>query len=348
MKLSAYFHMKWKDEIHKWDHDERLKCVPLMVIPDGPDSGIWVPKIAVTNTDLALDTTKPVSGHLVQIRSDGTSSFSDHGIFEFQCKFDFTVFPFDSHRCVITIDPIRYPSEQQLLIPRHFTFFRQFMEHDEWHLSLGEISQQEYSFSNRTFSALDFQVVIQRKALYHLVVLVVPFFFIATVEASTFSLPINSPDRLQLSFTCLLAFSFFQTIIVNDLPHSSDNIPLLLVFVTLLIILVCLVILSQSFVIYYVRRINKCKNTQRKWRHRCSSSWKSRSRLRTYSHVTNEQMELYRFLPGIQLNQNVLYKRRLSWASSINRYSMVIFISSLIISTLAIFIFIPLMFPRVS
>ena len=81
--------------------------------------------------------------------------------------------------------------------------------------------------------------------------MLIPFSSVSLMEIATFFLPVGSSERLNLSFTCLLAFSFFSAIINNDLPHSSEHVPILLIVVNCYMATIGIVIILQSLSIYF-------------------------------------------------------------------------------------------------
>ena len=70
------------------------------------------------------------------------------------------------------------------------------------------------------------------------------------METVTFSLPLSSECRLDLSFTCLLAFTFFQNVVASELPKSADNPPLLLIYIAAMSFYIVMAISFQSLTLY--------------------------------------------------------------------------------------------------
>ena len=91
--------------------------------------------------------------------------------------------------------------------------------------------------------------MLKRKAGYYLLNIIAPSIIIALTEFATWSIPLHSDARLQLSFTCLLSFTMFQNMVAASMPKSSSNPPLLILYLTAMTILILLAILSQALVI---------------------------------------------------------------------------------------------------
>ena len=70
------------------------------------------------------------------------------------------------------------------------------------------------------------------------------------IEMTTFVLDNDDVNRLQLSFTCFLSFTFFISMLTENLPKKSGNMPLLLVAVGLMVCSVCVIIILQAIIFY--------------------------------------------------------------------------------------------------
>ena len=101
--------------------------------------------------------------------------------------------------------------------------------------------------------------MLKRKAGYYLLNIVTPSIIIALTEFATWAIPLHSDARLQLSFTCLLSFTMFQSLVAASMPKSSSNPPLLILYLTVMSILILMAILSQALVIHlYYKKAGPC------------------------------------------------------------------------------------------
>ena len=91
---------------------------------------------------------------------------------------------------------------------------------------------------------------MKRKAGYYLLNIIAPSIIIALTEFATWAIPLHSDTRLQLSFFCLLSFTMFQNMVAAEMPTSSTNPPLLIIYLTTMSILILLAILSQALIIH--------------------------------------------------------------------------------------------------
>ena len=191
------------------------------------------------------------------------STFSPSGLINFHCQINPWLFPFDIQNCTLEIQSLRYTVKQQILKIGD-SGFNHFISNDEWDIFLGKSEVYNHTYdTGRSYSNVKFNIILQRKSLYYIIVIIIPCIITAFVVIVNFILPIHDPSRLELTFTCLLAFSVFQSIIINELPHSSDNPSLLLVFLTVLTILVGVFIVLQGCNLYFARKVEDNPSTSR-------------------------------------------------------------------------------------
>ena len=79
---------------------------------------------------------------------------------------------------------------------------------------------------------------------------IIPSILIATAHLATFTLPLGEIDKINISFTCLLAYSVFQMMIVDDIPRSSDNIPLLSIYIDLQMAFIALSLVNFILILF--------------------------------------------------------------------------------------------------
>ena len=73
-----------------------------------------------------------------------------------------------------------------------------------------------------------------------------PLFASSFIELTTFFLAIDDVNRLQLSFTCFLSFSFFISMLIDKLHHNSGHMSLLLISVGVMAGTVCILTILQA------------------------------------------------------------------------------------------------------
>ena len=76
---------------------------------------------------------------------------------------------------------------------------------------------------------------------------IIPSMLITFAHLATFTLPLGEIEKVNISFTCLLAYSVFQLMVVGDMPRSSDHIPLLSIYIDLQMAYIALSLVNNTF-----------------------------------------------------------------------------------------------------
>ena len=192
----------------------------------------------------------------LRIDSNGRVLYMPQRQIDFHCEFDVSLFPFDTHRCVPHFESLRYNINLQRFHKANFELTK-FRENGHWTVEIGDAYHIQPEYQSGIFSAVEFVIVIKRKPLYYAISLILPLAVISIVELATFALPITSGDRLQLSFTTLLAFSFFSSTILTELPHNSEHMPILLIIVNVYTAAIAVIIIFQGLSIHLARTNRK-------------------------------------------------------------------------------------------
>ena len=160
-------------------------------------------------------------------------------------------FPFDKQTCSLVFENFWYPINQATLTfkkPRIRNF-----ENDMWSIGYGDTFEDVLKFCDNctsgVFGRVEFQFVFTRKALYHCMSVVLPCLVVAGVELTTFAIPLSKYVRLQLSFGSLLSFSVFLTVFREQLPNSSNQPPLLFIFISIMTATIGIVTVFQALAI---------------------------------------------------------------------------------------------------
>ncbi|XP_052770880.1 neuronal acetylcholine receptor subunit alpha-6-like [Mya arenaria] len=79
----------------------------------------------------------------------------------------------------------------------------------------------EYSF------IATFTVSLERKSTFMVVNIILPIVFLAAINLLVFVLPPEAGERVSLSVTILMSLAVFMTLVGDNLPKTSDPLPVL-------------------------------------------------------------------------------------------------------------------------
>ena len=177
---------------------------------------------------------------------NGMTQISSTGSFKILCDFDISHFPFDRQLCIIRIDSEGYVIQMQELQARNLNL-DEFTVNEQWNVSFGFINNRNKTYaSGRTYSIVEFGFYMKRKASFFTIAFIVPMVASSCIELASFALEIGDPNRIHLSFTCFLSFTFFLSMLIEKLPQNSESMPFLLFSICIVAVSVCIVIILQS------------------------------------------------------------------------------------------------------
>lgn len=87
--------------------------------------------------------------------------------------------------------------------------------------------ENEYDHNDDVFVEVSFAVVLDRRPTYYLFNIIFPTILIAFVAILSFCLPPASGEKVSLSVTSLLTQTVFMLMLSQEMPTTSETIPLL-------------------------------------------------------------------------------------------------------------------------
>lgn len=157
--------------------------------------------------------------NLVYYDSSGDAEMHIGDLFETTCLSDMTLYPFDSQTCHLEIFPWSVDgSKIRFITPTSQISLQFYIMNSMWELD------KTYTFASKRGS--DFEQIIitfhfHRRALYHVVLSVIPLCVLSLIPFLLFLIPVESGERLGFSITSLLSLLLYQTAIASRLPESS-------------------------------------------------------------------------------------------------------------------------------
>ncbi|XP_075249774.1 neuronal acetylcholine receptor subunit non-alpha-2-like [Convolutriloba macropyga] len=203
-------------------------------------------------------------------RSGGTFITNPQYILAFlRCPIDVSLFPFDQQFCNITVT-----DGQSVINVKYKGFgFHQVrfnkrgndrnsgltvVEDDNWTVASVKYVTLKH-IKNRFDDRFRISVILQRKSFYYILVLVMPVVFIYFLSTLSFLLPSDSCDKLTFAITIFLAEVVTYSGLTSFLPESSDNVPILLYLLNIIMLHMGLICLASVVV------VNLSLNSWRVW-----------------------------------------------------------------------------------
>ena len=74
---------------------------------------------------------------------------------------------------------------------------------------------------------VDFAIKLKRKPLFYVMTLLVPCLMLSLLTGVVFMVPPEAGEKISLSISVLLSFTVFLMILADNMPQTSDKMPIL-------------------------------------------------------------------------------------------------------------------------
>ncbi|XP_021375383.1 acetylcholine receptor subunit alpha-like [Mizuhopecten yessoensis] len=224
LTTNVWLEQEWTDERLKWDPRDYNGLVVLRI----PCEKIWLPDIVLYNS--ADDFTSGYMQSKAMVNCNGTVFWPPPAKFRSSCKIDITYFPFDDQTCKMKFGSWTYDGFQVDLTNRSAAVdLSNYVYSGEWELLDIRVVRNEvfYPCCIEPFPDVTFTVIMRRRTLYYLFNIIFPCLWLTILSLLGFWLPPDSGEKITLGITVLLAFSVFMLLIAENMPATSEFVPLI-------------------------------------------------------------------------------------------------------------------------
>ncbi|VDN01622.1 unnamed protein product [Thelazia callipaeda] len=242
---------EWKDELLVWDPEQFDGIKSIRV----PCNLIWLPDIVLYNN--ADDYTNNYVPSRAMLFYDGTVFWPPLTQLRSTCKIDVTYFPFDSQQCGLKFGSWSYDGLQVDIINRSQNIdLSNYGESGEFDLI--RVFQKrrtvKYTCCPEHYPDLTFYIYVRRKTLYYLYNIVFPCSMMSILTLLVFLLPPDSGEKIALGITVLLAFLVFVIAIAEKMPETSDSVPLIGIYLTVVMLMTSISVVMTVVVLNFHHR----------------------------------------------------------------------------------------------
>ncbi|XP_046560420.1 neuronal acetylcholine receptor subunit alpha-6-like [Haliotis rubra] len=255
---NVWMNLTWWDEFLTWNPEDYSGIKSI----HPPLTDIWRPKlivpVSVEDRDVFKDETASIT-----VNSDGRVTWFPGANFVTDCKLDLTLFPFDVQTCQFRFLPTSYNSNELKMVSSLISANTQsYTENGEWSISASRAYTTERTFVDSTFSFLYVDIDLERRPMFFVLNVILPVVVLSFLNIFVFSLPCDCGEKVSYAITCLLSLTVFMSIVSGLLPKSSDNIPMVTVYLTCLLGISVLSVVATIFIVMKdPAKVNK-KKTQ--------------------------------------------------------------------------------------
>ncbi|CAD5213040.1 unnamed protein product [Bursaphelenchus okinawaensis] len=246
IQMNMWMIQKWEDEMLDWDPRD-YSMINTTILPHHV---IWIPDTYLYNSVvMAADETE----RYMNIRADtlfwegrrgSHISFLYPAIYTITCRLNIRYFPYDQQNCTLTISSWTNSKSAVDYYADPEVNMASFIPNEEWKVISFKVHRHEYKYAccPEPWVILEASIVIRRKPLYYVVNLIIPTSIITLVSITGFFTPASTADdrteKINLGITTLLAMSILMLMISDQMPTTSDFIPLIAWFYLSIIIII--------------------------------------------------------------------------------------------------------------
>ncbi|XP_063058148.1 5-hydroxytryptamine receptor 3A-like [Engraulis encrasicolus] len=228
LETMIWFTMSWKNQFLSWDPEQ---CgTSSMTLPR---TMLWVPDVVI---DEFVDENNAPETFYAHVTHDGY--IKDEMPLEVisSCNLEIFRFPFDTQNCSYTFQSWIHNSHEIKLRLGHTvgeimnTSRDVMVTKGEWELLDMTVYEHELDIGVAARHQITYYIVLRRQSTMYVVNLIIPSFFLITVDLFSFVLPPQNIDRSAFKMTLILGYTVFLLLMNELLPVTGNTIPLINVF----------------------------------------------------------------------------------------------------------------------
>ncbi|XP_012679286.1 5-hydroxytryptamine receptor 3B [Clupea harengus] len=255
LTTSIWYRQIWTDEFLVWDPEEFDGINEISLSSDA----IWVPDVIITEfVDVS-----PTSGvPYVYVNSSGTIKNYKPIQVVASCDLHLYAFPFDKQNCTLTfrswlhsvreVDLAFWRDPEDIASDK-----RGFMSDGEWELLSVPSRYWRLHVDDQDYAHIQFNVLIRRRPLQYVVGLLIPSVFLMIVDVISFYLPPNTGTRISFKVSILLGYTVFRVNLMDEIPVTALNTPLIGVFFAVCMALLVLSLAKSILVVKLLHHNDK-------------------------------------------------------------------------------------------
>jgi len=246
IKMNVWMIQKWVDEALDWDPEEYGGINTTIL----PHSILWLPDTVVYNSVVMNpdETERYMNIRVDSLRPEGKRgalmSFLYPAMYTITCRLNIRYFPYDQQNCTLTISSWTNSKSALDYYADENVNLQSYIANEEWDVISFKIYRHEYKYAccPEPWVILEASIVLRRKALYYLVNLIIPTSVITIVAVTGFFTPASTSDdrteKINLGITTLLAMSILMLMVSDQMPTTSEFVPLIAWFYLMIIIVI--------------------------------------------------------------------------------------------------------------
>lgn len=188
----------------------------------------------------------------IQIFHNGRNLWYAPFVFLTSCKIDVSDFPFDHQTCNLMFSSWVYSGKKLNLTGmgnKTALMSDKRITNGEWELVSLPVKRQVRFYDSLPgvpYPVMNFNIRLKRRTLFYIVNLVIPNFLITLLAFFSFFIPIECGERISFIITVLLSMTVFLLLVAENIPPTSDAVPVISIYFTASIVEVSLALIATG------------------------------------------------------------------------------------------------------
>lgn len=214
---------------------------------------VWLPDITLYNNANDNYDKEKEEYYGLTINSNGNIGWFYPTIFKSSCTIDVTYFPFDDQKCILKFGSWSYHGLSLDIFHTGPGDIEAFTDNGEWVLVAMPVTKfiTKYRCCPEPYPFITYNVVIRRRTMYYILNFLTPCVLMSALTILGFFLPVESGERMNVGVTVLLSLTVILLLLAEELPATSEVVPLISRYYTITMINVFISIVFTCVVLTF-------------------------------------------------------------------------------------------------
>ncbi|KAI4876922.1 hypothetical protein NFI96_030237 [Prochilodus magdalenae] len=248
--VSAITEVGWLNEFTAWNPADFCGITVMTVRKEM----LWIPDVTILENIRTEFSTQ--ESPYVKLMSNSFAVLGQTYTMTTACKMDLYLFPFDIQSCTLTLQSLMHNIEEFTINAYSnasmltLTSKQFFQNQGEWDLVSINMSKTRAQSSGRQWDQLTYTITIKRRPLLYVVIFLLPILYFLVLDLASFFIADDGGEKLSFKVTLLLAISVLLLILHDMLPSTSDKLPLIGVYCSIIFTFTAISLLETMLVIF--------------------------------------------------------------------------------------------------
>jgi hypothetical protein len=240
LTTNLLINQKWKNPLLKWNKSEFNDIHSIRL----STNDLWIPDTAIANLASSESPSKSqIKSKYLSLNYNGYVSLTETLKIKSACSFNMKYFPFDQQTCLLKFvslanrDIIKFENNGKKTLNINY------QENNGWILlNFGSLSNKH------KLSELVYEIQMRRKSVNYVFNAIIPCTMLSILTCLIFWLPSASNNKISLGLSCFVAYSVYAQMISEKLPSTSEEVPIISIYLIFVMILISSSVLCSVIV----------------------------------------------------------------------------------------------------